>query len=101
MKQFLIEHGVDGYAILINDKGYNTLTETEAVHTLIQRNNGGKVVCATSLYHAPRVWCIWFFRYGITPEIFTSKYRPNLLVLVSEFCKIMPDSIRALLYRYK
>lgn len=100
MRDFLVEHGVSSQVILSNPHGHNTLTETEAVYEIIQKQGGGKVVCATSRYHVPRVWCIWFFRFGIIPEIYSSKLGLKGKPLVREYLKVPFDCVRALINRF-
>lgn len=95
MKNFLMEHGVDESLIFMNPRGHNTLTETEAAYSLIMKQGGGKIICATSSYHSARVWCIWFFRFGITPEMYTSKLKLNKRSFLKECLKVPLDSIRA------
>ena len=43
--------------MILNSKGFNTLTETEAV---IERIGKGRVTAVTSWHHAPRVWLTWW-----------------------------------------
>lgn len=99
--QFLTRHGIEEDRILRNNKGHNTKTETEAAYELILEKGIGKVVCATSSYHALRVWGIWVFRFGITPEMFVSHYSPSFEVSLREFLKIIPDWILAFTRRFK
>lgn len=98
MRAFLLQHGVASNKILRNAQGSNTLAETKAVYALVKSHGGGKVVCATSAFHAPRVWLIWLFRFGVVPKMFTSKLRPNWHEYLREAYKIPRDIVRALLH---
>ncbi len=99
MREFLIEHDVPAQSILVNDKGFNTLTETEAAYKVIEKNGGGRIICATSAYHAPRVWCIWLFRFGVVPEMYVSHLNPNTKDRIKEYIKVPLDAIRAFVHR--
>jgi uncharacterized SAM-binding protein YcdF (DUF218 family) len=95
MRDFLLERGVTSNKILRNARGSNTLAETEAAYALVKSHGGGKVVCATSAFHAPRVWLIWLCRYGIAPTMYTSKLKPRRSEYIRESYKIPRDILRA------
>lgn len=102
MHDFLVDHDIPASAILRNPYGRDTLTETEAAYRII-RDRGGvthhshKIVCVTSAFHAPRVWLIWFLRFGIMPTIHVTKLKPRTMrEYVIECLKIPRDVIRAL-----
>ncbi len=105
MHDLLVDHGVPPSAILRNPYGNNTLNETEAAYQIIcdrggaAARQGARIICATSAYHAPRVWAIWACRFGIMPEIYTTALRPSVSERLSECIKIPRDMIRALLHR--
>ena len=100
MSAFLMNHGVSRLSILRNPLGHNTLTETEAAYEIIQKHGGGKVVCATSRYHKARVWCIWFFRFGIRPEIYETKLKMTRKGNIKEMIKVPIDAMRAFTCRF-
>lgn len=100
MENFLQKHGVSGGKIERNPQGHDTLSETEAVYKLIQKRGGDKIVCATSAYHVPRVWLIWLFQFGVTPEMYATKLKPHFSEQLKEIFKIPRDAIRALIRRF-
>lgn len=95
MKNFLIEKGIEPQKIFLNPKGHDTLTETEAAYKIIKEQGGGKIICATSIFHAPRVWLIWLFRFGRVPIIYTSHLKPHWSEYLQEFIQIPSDIIRS------
>lgn len=101
MEKFLVERGVPQKAILRNPHGNNTLSETEAAYDIIQQHGGGKIICATSAYHAARVWTIWFFRFGIIPRMYTTKLKPPKSERWKEIGKIPRDAMQAFLNRLR
>lgn len=100
METFFLERGVPRSSILVNPIGHNTLTETEAAYSLIQKEGGGAIVCTTSKYHSLRVRCIWFFRFGIIPKMFTTPLTTTTKGVVREMLKVPFDCVRAFLYRF-
>ena len=98
---YLLQHGIPRDKILINDKGYNTITESEAAYEIISSIGMGKVICATTRYHAPRVWLIWLFRFGIVPQLFISNYRLPFNIELHEYAKIVPEIFRSIYRRFK
>ncbi|GEM_PF-2455525 len=101
MANFLLEHGVTREKILENPNGNNTLSETEAAYAIIKKRGGGKVICTTSRFHATRVWLIWFFRFGIGPELFISELKPQQSEYFKEIGKVPRDIIRSIFHRIK
>ena len=99
MRDALLKKGVPESAILENPLGHDTLSETEAAYAVVQQAGGGKIACATSRYHAPRVWCLWFFRYGIIPTMYPAELPPGRVEQLREYCKLPIDSLRALWHR--
>lgn len=99
MENFLKEQGVPAARILPNPKGRDTFSETEAAFDMIQKQGGGKVVCATSAFHAPRVTLIWLFRFGILPSMYTTKLKAPLSETLKELRKIPRDIVRSVLRR--
>ena len=100
MRDYLIEHGVPSHDIFSNPLGYNTLSESEAVYAIIKKQGGGKIVCATSSFHVVRVWCIWFFRFGIVPEMYSTKLKVGRSAMFREFLKVPAEIIRAFTRRF-
>lgn len=45
---------------VLNPKGFNTLTETEAVIESINKLGAGETTAVTLWHHAPRVWLTWW-----------------------------------------
>lgn len=101
MEEFLVEKGVPKHMILRNPHGSDTLSETEAAYDIIQKHGGGTIICATSAFHASRVWAIWFFRFGISPKIYTTKLKPPPAEKWREIKKIPADAARAWLSRLR
>jgi uncharacterized SAM-binding protein YcdF (DUF218 family) len=95
-QNFLIEEGVSPSQVLLNPKGADTLSETEAAYKLIKKHGMGTIVCTTSVFHAMRVWLIWFFRYGIYVSVWSTKHKPPFSEWVQELQKIPRDVFRAL-----
>ncbi len=100
IEAYLVHLNIPTTRILINDIGFNTKTETEAAYAIISKYNNFKVVCATSGYHALRVWMIWLCRFGIAPEMFISHYSLPVIQQLNEYIKIIPDAILSLLRRF-
>lgn len=98
MRAFLLQHGVASNKILRNAQGSNTFAETKAAYALVQSHGGGRVVCATSRFHAPRVWLIWLCRFGIVPTMYVSTLRPGWREYVHEAYKIPRDAVRAVVH---
>lgn len=96
MRSFLIEAGVAPEKIFLNPKGHDTLTETEAAYDIIRKQGNGKVICATSVFHATRVWLIWLFRFGRLPIIYTTRLKTRWSEYLHEIRKIPRDIIRSL-----
>jgi uncharacterized SAM-binding protein YcdF (DUF218 family) len=101
MEDFLDKHHIPKSKILRNPHGNDTLSETEAAYVIVQKHGGGKIICATSAYHAPRVWSIWLCRFGIVPMMYTTALKPSRLEYLHEIAKVPRDMIRALLYRFR
>jgi len=99
MESYFLREHISPERILRNPKGHDTQSETAAAYALIKKYGGGKVICATSAFHAPRVWCIWVARYGIIPKMFTTKYKPHPGMYLKELVKIPIEIIRSLLLR--
>lgn len=101
MRTYLLEQGVPAEAILENPHGHNTLSETKAAWDIIKRHGGGRVVCATSAYHALRVWCIWVFGFGIIPlSFYTTNLDPSHAERIKEILKTPLDALHALRFRF-
>lgn len=100
MHTALTLQGIPEDAILENALGHDTLSETEAAYAVIVKQGGGTIVCATSRYHMRRVWCLWFFRFGITPKMFPAEIRPSSQEQFREYCKLPVDCLRALIHRF-
>lgn len=96
METFLLEQGVPHSHIYRNAVGHDTLSETEGAYEAVKKHGGGRVVCATSLSHMPRVWIIWFFRFGIMPEMYVTKLKTTSRERLHEVIKVPLDAIRAL-----
>jgi uncharacterized SAM-binding protein YcdF (DUF218 family) len=97
MEEFLHAHNIKKSSILRNPHGNNTLSESRAAYAIITQYGGGKIICATSSWHALRVWLIWFLAFGIIPEIYSTKLKPPRWERLKELIKIPKDGIRALL----
>lgn len=98
MRAYLIEKGVPPHRIYSNPHGSDTLSETEAAMDVVRRHGGGRVICTTSAFHAPRVALIWLVRFGRLPYIYTTKRRARRMEIVHEFWKVPRDVARALLH---
>lgn len=101
MKDFLSKHHVPKEKILCNPEGSNTLSETEAAYKIISKSGGGKILCATSAYHAARVWSIWFCRFGIAPDMYITRLKPSASEQWHEILKAPRDVARALFHRIR
>ncbi len=99
MEEFLAEKHLPKEKLLRNPLGNDTLSETEAAFAIIKKNGSGKIICATSAYHAPRVAAIWLFRFGIVPEIYTTSLKPPIPERLLELFKIPWDALRGLIRR--
>jgi hypothetical protein len=99
MMHFLVLKNVPKEKILKNPYGRDTLSETEAAFEIMKHYGLGKVICATSRFHATRVFCIWFFRFGVMPRVFTSQLEPPQSQYWHELLKIPRDIVRSLLHR--
>ncbi len=96
MKSFLVEKGVPLEKIFLNPKGHDTLTETEAAYDIIRNQGNGKIICATSVFHAARVWLIWLCRFGRLPIIYTTRLKAYWSEYLQEIRKIPRDIVRSL-----
>ncbi len=99
MEHFLIEEGVVSQKIFLNPEGYDTVTETEAVYDIVLKHGNGRIICATSSFHAPRVWLIWLCRFGRMPRIYTTHLKTPWFEYLHEVIKITTDIARSLIKR--
>ena len=101
MREYLLTQGVAPDVILESALGEDTLSETKAAHDIITRLGGGAVICATSAYHIPRVWCIWVFGFSTLPvKFYNTSLAPKFAEHLRELVKIPLDAVRALRYRF-
>lgn len=99
MEDFLDKHHISKSKILRNPHGNNTLSETEAAYEIVHRHGSGRIICATSAYHALRVWLIWLCRFGIISTMYTTSLKPSRWERWHEMLKVPRDIVRALLHR--
>ncbi len=100
-RKFLIKQGVPDSHILVNPKGYDTFTETEAVYEVIQKQGAGKIICTTSSFHKLRVWLIWLIRFSIVVQVVSVKHKTSAAEWKQEMRKIRRDAWKALVLRFK
>lgn len=100
IKNYLLLMGVKDENILINAKGYNTLTETEAAFKFIKNKRNFKIICTTSFTHSFRVFCIWFFRFGIIPKFYLTHYITSPKYIVHEILGIPVDILKSIYSRF-
>ena len=98
MRSYLVKEGVPEMRIIMNPIGHDTLSETAAAWDIIKDRDGGKVICATSRFHAPRVWLIWFVRYWTVPTMYVIELKSPLSECWRELYKI-PRDIGRILFR--
>lgn len=73
MLRYLLEEGFSKEQIVMNPRGYNTVTEICAVKEVLQHFPSGRIIAATSPWHAKRTTQVFSillpdcFHYCITP----------------------------------
>jgi hypothetical protein len=100
-RKFLVSQGVSPSKIFLNTKGHDTLTETEAVYELIQKQGMGKIICTTSSFHKLRVWLIWLCRFGVFVKVASVWHKIPLTEWRKEMRKIRRDVRKALALRFR
>lgn len=60
---YLQKRGWPQNQLVVNPKGYNSLTEAEAAIEILNQHDAREVVVATSWYHVLRVWMIWKLKF--------------------------------------
>ncbi len=97
---YLKESGWPQEKLILNPKGYNSLTETEAAIEVLDKHQTKEVVVATSWYHVPRIWLIWQLKYksNVKFSVAWQTARPIWSILY-EFLAI-PKNILVMLFQW-